>query len=195
MDEVLQITFRDVPPSAAVEAHIREHAADLEQVCDRILRCRVVIERPHRHQRQGNLYTVRIDVTIPGHEIVVGREPTQHQAHEDLWVAIRDAFDAARRRLQEHARRDRRETKHHEPAGEGRVARLARESDYGFIETPDGREVYFHRNSVVGDQFDALEPGVRVRFTEEMGEKGPQATIVHPGRHGHSGGKGLKVSA
>ena len=186
--EPLQIAFRDVASSPAVEARIREQAAELAQFHDRITRCRVVVERPHRRQRQGDLYAVRIELAIPGHEIVVGREPTAHQTHEDVYVAIRDAFDAARRQLQDHARRDRQETKRHDPAGEGRVARLFRDAGYGFIETPEGREVYFHRNSVADDQFDALEAGVHVRFAEELGEKGPQATVVHPGWHGRGRG-------
>ncbi len=184
MEHAVQITFKEVPSSPAVEACIREHAAQLDQFHDGIVRCRVVVEQPHRHQRQGNLYGVRIDVTIPGHEIVVGREPTEHQAHEDVYVAIRDAFDAMKRQLQDHVGRDRRQPKHHEAAGEGRVARLFRDAGYGFIETSDGREVYFHRNSVADDKFDALTAGVRVRFAEEPGEKGPQATVVHPGSLG-----------
>jgi cold shock CspA family protein len=182
-----QITFRDVPSSFAVEASIREHAAELARFHERITRCRVVVERPHHRQRQGNLYAVRVELAIPGHEIVVGREPTEHHAHEDVYVAIRDAFDAARRQLQDHARRDRQGTKHHEPAGEGRVGRLLRKEGYGFIETADGREVYFHRNSVVDGEFDALVAGMHVRFAEELGEKGPQATVVHPGWHGGAG--------
>ena len=181
MQQPLQIAFRQVPVSPAVEARIREEAAELEGVSDSIVRCRVVVEQPHRHQRQGNLYAVRIDLTVPGHEIVVAREPTEHHAHEDVYVAIRDAFDAAKRQLQDYERRGRQQTKHHEPTAEGRVARLFRDAGYGFIETTDGREVYFHRNSVDEGKFDTLVAGIHVRFTEELGEKGPQATIVHPG--------------
>jgi ribosomal subunit interface protein len=187
MEQALQITFKEVTSSPAIQARIREHAAELERFHGRIQRCRVVVERPHRHQRQGSLYAVRIDLAIPGHEIVVGRDPTQHQAHEDVYVAIRDAFDAVRRQLQDVAHRDARDVKHHESPGEGHVARLFRDAGYGFIETADGREVYFHRNSVVDGKFDALAAGTPVRFGEEPGEKGPQATVVHPGRHGRGG--------
>jgi ribosomal subunit interface protein len=186
MEQALQITFKEVPSSPALEACIREHAAELDRYHDGIGHCRVVVERPHRHQRQGNLYAVRIDLTIPGHELVVGHESSQDHAHEDVYVAIRDAFDAARRQLQDHVGRERRQPKHREAAAGGRVARLFRDAGYGFIETPDGREVYFHRNSVADDAFDALSAGVRVRFTEELGEKGPQATVVHAGRHGRA---------
>ncbi len=189
MESTLQITFRDIPPSPAIEARIRAEAAELEQFYDRITRCRVVVELPHRHQQQGRLYGVRIDLTVPGEEIVIGREPGHDHAHEDVYVAIRDAFDAAKRQLQDHARRERVQTKHHDSASEGRVARLLRDLGYGFIETPEGREVYFHRNSVLDGGFDRLAAGMPVRFVEELGEKGPQATTVRPGRR-RAGAKG-----
>jgi len=186
MELPLQITFRDVPPSAAVEARIREEAAELEEFYNRIMSCRVVVESPHRHHHQGRLYGVRIDLSVPGRELVIGREPAQHHAHEDLFVAIRDAFDAARRQLEDHARRERGDIKHHQPASEGHVVRLFPEPGYGFIETLEGREIYFHRNSIVDGDFDRLEVGTAVRFAEEAGEKGPQASTVHPRRRRHA---------
>ena len=179
MDErPLQITFRDVPPSVAVEARIRDEADALHHYYDRIQRCRVVVEMPHRHQHQGRLYAVHIDLTVPGREIVIGREPTQNHAHEDVYVAIRDAFEAAKRQIQDHIRREREHSEAEPLASEGRVGRLFRELGYGFIETVDGREIYFHRNSVLDDAFDRLEAGQRVHFAEELGEKGPQASTV-----------------
>ena len=181
MEQPLQIAFRDFPRSEAVEADIRGQAAELEQFYERIQRCRVVVEMPHRRHQQGKLYTVRIDLTVPGQELVIGREPSQHHAHEDVYVAIRDAFNAAKRQLQDHARRERADVKRHEAMQEGRVAKLFPEPGYGFIETADGREVYFHRNSVLDGGFDQLVSGARVRFAEELGEKGPQASTVHPG--------------
>jgi len=185
MNLPLQITFRDVPRSAAVEARIREQAAELDQFYDRIMSCRVVIEAPHRHHHQGRLYGVRIDLSVPGRELVIGREPSQHHAHEDVFVAIRDAFDAATRQLEDHARRERGQTKRHQSPSEGRVARLFPEPGYGFIETPDGREIYFHRNSVIDGDFARFEIGTAVSFAEELGDKGPQATTVrtHKKRH------------
>jgi ribosomal subunit interface protein len=186
MDLPLQITFRDVPPSAAIEARIRDQVAELEQFYHRIMSCRVVVDSPHRHQHQGRLFGVRIDLTLPGRELVTGRAPSQNHAHEDVYVAIRDAFDAARRQLEDHARRERGEIKSHAPAAEGWVARIFSEPGYGFIETPDGREIYFHRNSIVDGDFDRLEVGTAVRFAEEAGEKGPQASTVHPRRKRHA---------
>ncbi len=174
----LQITFRNMPHSGAVEQAVREHAERLDRFCSRIMGCRVVVETRHRHH-QGNLYHLRIDLTLPGHEIVVGREPALHREYEDVYVAIRDAFDAAGRRLEDLVRRDGMRVKFHETSPHGRIARLDRGKGYGFIETPDGREIYFHRNSVVNAEFDRLGEGAPVRFHEEPGEKGPQASTVH----------------
>ena len=172
----LQITTRNVSLSEAAIESIRDRAAKLETFYDRIMSCRVLVEAPHRHKHQGVAYNVRIDITVPGHEIVVKREP-----NEDVYVAIRDSFDAARRQIQDVAHRHRGERKVHEAAPVGHVRRLYREGDYGFIETSDGREIYFHRNSVRGNGgFDHLAPDIEVRFVEEEGEQGPQATVVLP---------------
>jgi ribosomal subunit interface protein len=180
----LQITFRDVPPSQAVEANIRKKAARLERFSDHIMACRVAVETPHRHHRQGKLFNVRVDVTVPGGELVTSRAPAEHHAHEDVYVAIRDAFDAAVRQLEDYVRRHRGQTKIHVPPAHGYVARLFPEEGYGIIQTSDDRAVYFHRNSVLDGGFDALEVGDEVRFAEEEGEKGPQASTVHPvGKH------------
>jgi ribosomal subunit interface protein len=178
MELPLQITFRDMPPSPAIEAKIREKATRLDRFAPQIMSCRVVVEAPHRRHHQGKLYHIRIDITLPGSELVVSREPASHHAHEDVYVAIRDAFDASIRQLEDFVRRQRGKTKRHEPPDQGYVIRLAPDEDYGFIETPDGREVYFHRNSVLLDAFDRLAIGDQVHFVEELGEKGPQASTV-----------------
>lgn len=177
----LQISFRNMPGSDAVEQAIRERAERLDRFCNRIMGCRVVVETRHRHH-QGNLYHIRIDLTLPGREIVVGREPALHRSYEDVYVAIRDAFDAARRRLEDYMRRHDHRAKVHEALPHGRIARLDYEKECGFIETPDGREIYFHRNSLVSGGFNRLEVDDPVRFHEEPGEKGPQASSVHVGR-------------
>ena len=96
----LQITSRNVSLSEAAEQAIREKAAKLDAIYDNVMGCRVIVETPHRHQQQGNLYNVRIDLTVPGSEMVIKREE-----HEDLYVAIRDAFDAAKRKLKEYSSR------------------------------------------------------------------------------------------
>lgn len=172
----LQINFRGMKQSDAVEARIRERAAELEVFYEPIMRCRVVVHAPHRRHHQGKLFHVRIDLKVAGAELVVNREPAQHHAYEDVFVAIRDAFDAARRQLEDHARRQRGAVKLHEPPLVARVAKLF--PDYGFVETGDGREVYFHRNAVVNQDFDRMEVGVEVEIVEELGEQGPQASTV-----------------
>lgn len=178
MRRPLQISFRNMHHSEAVERAIMERAERLERFSDRIMGCRVVVETRHRHH-QGNLYHVRIDLTLPGHEIVVGREPALHHAYEDIFVAVRDVFDSARRRLEDYARRRDQRIKVHESPPNGQIARLDFVKGYGCIETPDGREIYFHRNSVLDADFDRLEVGDPVRFHEEAGEEGPQASTVH----------------
>jgi ribosomal subunit interface protein len=107
----LQISFRNMEPSPAIEERIRKKAAKLERFHDRIIGCSVVVEAPHRHQNKGKLYNVRVDVSVPGKDIVAGRAKPVDQAHEDVNVAIRDAFNAATRRLEDHARRRRGEVK------------------------------------------------------------------------------------
>lgn len=194
--------------SPAVESHIREKADKLDLFYDRITGCRVTVESPHRHHRKGKRYRVRIDITMPGGEVVVNRapkrihepdlelkkapiheraenhEPSKQAAHEDIYVAIRDAFDAARRKLQDYARRQRGQVKIHEGLPSARVSKLFQDEGFGFLETPEGREIYFHRNSVIEPGFDRLEVGMEVHFAEEQGEKGAQASTVRlMGKH------------
>jgi len=180
----LQITFRNMDPSNAIESKIREKVAKLEQFSEHVTSCRVIVEAPHKHRHQGRIYVVKIDMTLPGEEIIASRHPDQHQAYEDVYVAIRDAFDAARRQLEDYVRRRRKKVKTHEPEPHGQVKEIFPSADYGVIETSDGREIYFHRNSILGAEFDKLDIGTRVHFNEEMGEKGPQASTVHiEGKH------------
>lgn len=99
MKTPLQITFRDIPHSDALDAHIRDRAQKLDQVFGDIISCRVVVEQPAKHQQQGKPFNIHIDLGVPGSEIVVDR-----QANEDIYVALRDAFDAAKRQLEDYAR-------------------------------------------------------------------------------------------
>jgi len=184
MKQALQITFRDIQKSDAIEADIREKAAKLDQFYDSIMSGRVIVEAPHGHHHKGKLYHVIVDLTVPDGELVVNRDPSGRHAHEDVYVAIRDAFDAMRRQLQDHARKERGKIKSHESAPHGKVSELLPEEDSGRIETLEGREIYFHRNSIVDSDFDSLKIGDEVRFVEESGEKGPQASTVYKiGKH------------
>jgi ribosome-associated translation inhibitor RaiA len=108
----LQITFRHMDPSPALDARIRRKAAELEQLFDRITSCRVVVESRHRHRQQGNLFEVRIDLSVPGSQMVAGRNHAFDRAHEDAHAAVRDAFEAARRQLEDHVRAVRDGAKH-----------------------------------------------------------------------------------
>lgn len=180
----LHIMFRNMGPSEAIEAKVRERAEKLDHFYEHIMSCRIVIEERHKHHERGNLYHVRIDMKVPDGEIVANREPDTHHGYTDVYVAIRDAFDSARRQLQDHARERRWEVKTHETPPHGRIAELVPEENFGRIGTLDGREVYFHRNSVIDSDFDNLEVGDEVRFVEEDGEMGPQASTVRViGKH------------
>ena len=184
MQQPLQISFRDIPHSDAVEASIREHAEKLDQFYDSIMSCRVMVEAPHIHKQHGNLYHIRIELTVPGKELVANRAPAEHHAHEDIYVAIRDAFNAMRRQLQDYKRQQEGHVKTHELPAHGAISELVPAEDYGRIHSSDGREIYFHRNSVIDANFDKLEIGATVHFTETMGDLGPQASTVHvEGKH------------
>lgn len=184
MQTPLQIAFKNMQPSEAIEAIVRERAAKLERFFDRIIGCSVVVEAPHRHKHKGKLYNVRLTVSVPGKDIHVGHTGSANHAHEDVKVAIRDAFDTARRLLEDHARKMRGDVKTHAVPEHGRVLRLF--DDYGFAETADGMEVYFHKNSVTNGGFEKLTPGsdVRIVVADKEGEHGPQASAITPiGKH------------
>lgn len=184
----LQIAFRHMEHSPEIEAKIRDKSTKLDEFSDHIMSCRVVVEPAGKHHEHGNLYEVRIDLTVPDEEIVVTREPSQHVAYRDIQVALRDAFDSARRKLQDYVRRKRGYVKSLDTVPHGHVKKLFPIEGYGFLETPDEREVYFHRDSVLHAAFDRLQIGSEVAFVEEQGEKGPQASTVKlAGRHHHKG--------
>jgi len=202
-----QITFRNMESSPKIEEAVLKEASRLDRFFPRIMSCRVAIEGPRREEF-GGLYRVRIDLGVPGEELVVEQNPTLHrtlQAREamgktkedephrerrDPQRAIHEAFHEMRRRLQDYVRRMRGDTKQHEGLPVGTVVRLSPEEGFGFIDS-EGREVYFHRNSVLGGHFNRLRIGSQVRFDEEMGENGPQATtvrLVRSARQGHGAG-------
>jgi cold shock CspA family protein len=183
----LQVSFHNLERSQTVEDRMREEAAQLDEFCDHIISCRVVVDVPHRHHVTGNVYQVRIDIKVPGEEIAVTHEPAEHDPfYENVNVAIRDAFASAARRLEDYVRRQRTDVKHHAAPAHGRVVKLFSDPGFGFIETPEGREIYFHANSVLGEKFADLAVGTEVTFAEEMGDKGPQASSVRiVGRHHH----------
>ncbi len=204
-----QVTFRNVEASTEIEAEVRKEAARLDKFFPRIMSCRVAVEGPAK-PHYGGLYRVRIDLGVPGEELVVERIPNLQATLErvdaekktkryeprrelrDVSRAIHDAFHEMRRRLQDYVRRIQGETKAHEVRNEGTVVRVFPEEGYGFLEA-EGREIYFHRNSVLSGHFDRLRPGSAVRFVEEMGDRGPQASTVKLVRAARQGRKAAET--
>jgi len=187
-----QVSFDDLPVDEAVRAAALDHVAQLERLSDRITGCHVVVAQPHRHHRAGRLYSVRVDVVVPGGEIVVNRDQHLDHGHEDVFVALRDAFLAARRRLEDHVRRSRGAEKAHQPRARGRITQIFPLQGYGFIATADGREIYFHRHAISDQDFRMADVGSPVFYTEEQGDDGPQAAAVHL-EHPHA--RGLRRGA
>lgn len=176
----LQVTFKNMDHSDALELLVREKARKMERFFPRLISMRVVIEAPQRRHHHGDTYRVSVGMTLPDGEIVANRDPGLNHAHEDVKVAIRDSFLAARRQLQDFVR------KHYgtqisprETPPRGKVLRIFPGEGYGFLLSEDGREIYFHENSVLGNAFKELNEGDEVVYKEERGDKGPQASTVH----------------
>jgi cold shock CspA family protein/ribosome-associated translation inhibitor RaiA len=172
----LQIVADGVELGPTERDMVRAHADKLEKFFPRLLGCTVTISVPNRWPQNGPMmYRVRIDLAVPGEEVVIERQP-----HVLLLDAVQDAFRVAGRRLQDYARRltSTSPVEAHVEPERGRVIRKFPWEGYGFLAGADGREIYFHRNSVLKDGFDRLEVGTEVRFAEEEGDKGPQASSV-----------------
>jgi cold shock CspA family protein len=192
----LQITFRNMKPVPDAELWIRSEVAKLGSFYPRIMGCRVAVESPHLHHRSGSEFHVRIDLTVPGGELVVKHEPTLRTRarqlgetevkkrlevrtpHKHLRQAINSAFKTAVRRLEDYARKQRGDVKYRESRPLAKVSRLFPNQDHGFLTTQDGREIYFHKDSVLNRAFGRLKVGTTVSFAEEQGDKGPQASTV-----------------
>jgi cold shock CspA family protein len=186
MQTPLEIDFQGMDARADVQAEIAKHVAALEERFGRAVSCRVVLKAPGGHHRTGGQYEVNIRMALPGgREINVDRTATEDERHSDLAFAMNDAFKRARWQLQDQARHLQGQVKTHDEAPIATVARLDPSGEFGFLDTSDGREIYFHRNSVLNGCFARLSVGTRVTFAEEEGEKGPQAsTVTLMGKHG-----------
>jgi cold shock CspA family protein len=185
LETPVEIDFQGMPPNQGMRQAIGKRLADLERRFGRITAGRVVVIGPTAHHQTG-IYEIHIRLSLPnGREVNIARTPQDDERHADPGYAINDAFKRARRRLQDHVRKLQGKVKLHEPEPSGAVARIDPDGGFGFIETGDGREIYFHRNSVLKGGFSRLGIGTRVTFAEEPGEKGPQATTVRiAGKHG-----------
>jgi cold shock CspA family protein/ribosome-associated translation inhibitor RaiA len=171
MQRPLTITARDFTLSDAFDTEIREKAAGLDNYFNRIIGCDVTVGAPVDHHRKGGPFEVHVRLTVPGREFIAN-----HQSQEGLAAAIRESFDAITRQLEDYVRELRGNVKAHEQASRAQVSKLF--PDYGFLETPDGREIYFHCNSVLRHGFEQLQVGTHVHFVEEEGNEGPQASTV-----------------
>lgn len=185
MQTAVELDFQGMDARADVQADISRHVAALEERFGRAIACRVVVKAPGGHHRTGGLYEINIRMALPdGREVNVDRTAKADERHSDLSFAINDAFKRARRQLQDNARELQGQVKTHEGAPIGTVARLDPSGEFGFLESNDGREIYFHRNSVLDGAFPRLTVGTRVTFAEEEGEKGAQAsTVTLLGKH------------
>lgn len=184
MQSPVKITFRGFPQSAAVETNIRKKAEWLEHFYPAMTSCDVTVEARHHSHHKGNIYHIRIDIRVPGDELVVSREHHDEHVHEDVYVAVRDAFDAARRQVEDYARKRRGKVKSHDTPSHGKVLQLASENDHGIIEASDGREIWFHRNSVLNDSGNKLAVGSEVRFADRWADEGYRASTVRViGKH------------
>ena len=179
METQAEIDFQGMAPLSPVQADVARHVEQLERRFGRITACRVVIRGPSQHHRSGGPYEIHIHLVLPhSKDVSVAHTAQNDERYADINFALNSAFKRARRQLQDRVRRLQLRVKHHEPAPTGKVAHIDASGEFGFIETADGREVYFHKNSVLDDAFGRLERGTPVAYTEEQGEKGPQASTV-----------------
>ncbi len=201
-----QIAFRDIEDHTGLDDYVQKEAAKLERFYSRISSCRVIVERPQR-AASSKLYHVRIDLGVPNEELVVKHVPSLHGTLQDIQTqksrreaksvlvhknpkrAIHEAFQEMGRQLQDYARRQEGAVKAKQPTREAIVKEVLPTEGYGFLETDDGRAIYFHQASVLDGHFPQLRIGTRVKFVEEQGDKGPQAStvkIIHPRKQARS---------
>lgn len=182
MQQPLEISFNDLDRSETIEGDIRARVDKLEQLFDRITSCHVYVDAPHREQGRAIRYDVRIELRVPGTELVVNNQPGDVNAHDDPRIAVRDSFNALERQLKKWKRQIRSEPRGRAAPLQGRISELHKEDGFGAIATTDHRLVYFHENSVVGTGFGDLSEGDTVELVVRSNEspQGPQASTVRP---------------
>jgi ribosomal subunit interface protein len=171
MQQPIQITFKDLDHSEPLNELIHEKANKLQQFFDNITSCHVVIEQTQKNKHQGKLNNIRIHLGVPGKDIIVN-----HNENENLFIAVRDAFDSTRRQLEDYARKTKGEVKPQAAIIHGKVVRLF--DGFGFIESHDNLEYYFNADNLVHLKFEKLKVGSAVHFIEAVGNEGPQAHHV-----------------
>lgn len=182
----IQITLRDIyhasvkVSESALEMHIRKKAEKLHQYYNRIVFCRVVVEFSQKHKHQGKLFNIRIDIKVPGKNLLSTRK-----SNEDIYIALRDAFAALNRKLRSYAHKRCGTVKHHEDVLHGRIVRLILDEGYGFIEGADGNEYYFSLTNVSYPDFKHLMIGDEVGYLPEAVDEGWQAHRVVKEHYAH----------
>jgi len=179
METPVQIDFQGMDASPQVRAAIAKHISQLEERFGRVTAGRVVLKSPGGHHRTGGLYELHVRLALPdGREVNISHTPQNDERYSNIDFALNDVFKRARRQLQDQVRKLQGQVKPHSGQPVGTVVELDSLGEFGFIETEDGREIYFHRNSVLNGGFADLKVGSRVTYAEEVGEKGPQASTV-----------------
>jgi len=176
-----EVIFKGIDRSAWVENYVAERLGHLEKFSQDITRCHVTLAREQSSQRKGNRYSVMVEVRVPRqHDLAVRKQKQIHDMDAQLPAIINEAFGAIETQLKRTVARRRREEKAHDKGQpHGMVEKLFADEGYGFIRTvDDNRQFYFHRNSVLHDDFDRLTIGTEARFAPEQGEDGPQASSV-----------------
>ena len=177
----IQVTIRDMPFSHSLEDHIKKKAQKLDHFYRRIQSCKVVVDLPQKHKRQGKLFRVRIDMFVPGKELVVN-----HKQDEDVYVAVRDAFHALERQLESYVSKRRGDVKHHDGLNLGYVKRIYQEEGYGFIQSAEGQEHYFSLTNICYPSFEQVQIGDIVHFLSVPASDGFQAHRVTKNNHMHA---------
>jgi cold shock CspA family protein len=177
----VQVVFRDMGPSSVIQARAIEYGQRLKRFHPRLMNCRVVVAAPEGKHHRKRFYDVRIHLTLPRGSLEVGRGSQRDERHTNVYAALRDAFAAAARQLEDKSRRLSGRIKHHEAQPHGAVKLVRPEESYGIIETPYGDNIYFHANSVVGGDFHRLKPGDKVRYVlaSDGSGAGLRASTVH----------------
>lgn len=178
MDIPLEIAWHNTERSEALEARIRDRVEKMHRYFSHIISCRVAIEVPHRSQHNAQEFHIRIDTAVPGDDLIVSHDPGDRKSHFDPYIAVRDAFDAMDRQLENFSQKVRGDVKTLDGPPQGRV--LRKFPEYGFIETSDGQEIFFSHTAVVDGKFEDLDVGapVELSLAEGEGAMGVQASMV-----------------
>ena len=173
----LHITFKNMHYSDAVELVIQDKAAKLEPFAPYISTCNVIVESSTQ-LGENKLYSVTVDVSLLDEDISASRHPSENYVNDDICQAIREAFEAEYRQLEYDLRHHLHQTQKHKTKSQGHISQLFPYDDYGLIKTWDGREIYFHRDNVLNEEYDGLAIGDGVQFKEELSDEGPEAVSI-----------------